>query len=240
VSLVDRWFGSLIQKVDALGLADRTMVILLSDHGEPLGEHGIIKKVRPWPYEELSHFPLILRPPDGVDVAPQRLDQFVSMPDVMPTVLDLLGVEIPGTVQGRSLLKVISGEAKPPEFGVSGHYGRSWSVRDREWSFYLWPGGKAPYTWGIGYPKPSEGERSPELYKLDSSYVPPEPARWDPENDVAEKDNVIGDHTERARSMELNLRRFIHSLSPSPGDMMAQESMKTEFRQPWLYGIIQR
>ncbi len=240
VSLVDNWVGWFLGRVEDLGLLDNTMVIVLSDHGEPLGEHGIVKKVRPWPYEELSHFALLLRPPDSLDLAPGRVGKFVGMPDIMPTILDLFAIQNPATVQGQSLLKIAAGEIEPPTFGISGHYGRSWSIRDADWSFYYWPGGKAPYTWGIGYPKPAEGERNPELYKLDGSYSPPEPSEWDPERDVAESQNLIDERPDIARAMELDLRRFIQSLTPSPGDIMAQESMKTELRQPWLYGIIKR
>ncbi len=240
VSLVDHWVGRFLEKVDDLGLLDKTMIIMLSDHGEPLGEHGIVKKVRPWPYEELSHFPLILRPPDGSSISSQRIKKFVGMPDVMPTILDLLGIGMPDTVQGNSLLKIASGEVEPAGFGISGHYGRSWSIRNEEWSFYIWPGGKAPYTWGIGYPKPSEGERNPELYALKNDFCPPRPSEWVPDRDVAETKNVIEQHPEIARSMELDLRRFIQSLTPSAGDIMAQEAMGTELRQPWLYGIIKK
>ena len=240
VSLVDRWVGNLLEKVEDLGLMDNTMIIMLSDHGEPLGEHGIVKKVRPWPYEELSHFPLMLRLPDGHGHSPGRIDKFVGMPDIMPTILNFLEVEVPGTVQGRDLFKVISDEVENPGFGISGHYGRSWSIRNVEWSFYLWPGGKAPYTWGIGYPKPSEGERYPELYRIRRDFLPPLPKEYDPERDIAEKENIIEEHPDIARSMELDLRRFIQALTPSPGDVQAQEAMATELRQPWLYGIVKK
>jgi arylsulfatase A-like enzyme len=49
-----------LKKIEELGLSDNTMIIFLSDHGQPLGEHGIIKKVKPWPYDELSRIPLII------------------------------------------------------------------------------------------------------------------------------------------------------------------------------------
>ena len=237
VSLVDEWMGRFMQKVSDLGLLDNTMLIVLSDHGEPLGEHGIVKKVRPWPYEELSHFPLILRPPDASGIPGRRIKQFVGMPDIMPTILDALGVEVPPTVQGHSLLRIASEEVSPPEFGISGHYGRSWSIRNREWSFYTWLGGKAPYTWGIGYPKPTQEDKGPELYGLIPGFVPPKPSRWTPQ-DVAEKENLVEQHPEIARSMELDMRRFIQSLIPSRGDLKAQEALEAEIRQPWLYGIV--
>ncbi len=229
VSLVDRWFGDLVEKVDDLGLFDNTTMIVLSDHGEPLGEHGIVKKVRPWPYEELSHFPLLVRPPDGTEPGGTRVKQFVSMPDIMPTILDILGVPIPPTVQGNSLLGIARGEIAAPGFGISGHYGRSWSIRDTKWSFYLWLAGKAPYTWGIGYPKPSEDGRRPELYEVESEFVPPRPGNWLPDRDLAERENLIDEHPEIARSLELDLRRFVQSLKPSEGDIRAMESIKAEF-----------
>jgi len=222
VSLVDRWVGVLMKGIDDLGLLDNTMIVLLSDHGEPLGEHGIVKKVRPWPYEELSHFPLIIRMPDGHASSQQRVEDFVTMPDIMPTILDFLEVDTPQTVQGRSLLRVLSGREEGRSFGISGHFGRSWSIRNEEWSFYVWPGTEAPYTWGIGYPEAGGEEKTPELYRLDREFVPPEPRDWLPEM-AAERENVIQENRDVARAMELDLRRFIQWLKPSPGDIMAME-----------------
>jgi hypothetical protein len=180
----------------------------------------------------------MMRLPDADGGGRGRIAKFVGMPDVMPTILEFLDLQVPETVQGHSLVKIANGEYEPPGFGISGHYGRSWSIRNEEWSFYMWPGGKAPYTWGIGYPEPSENDKNPELYRLDNGFICPTPSQFDPERDVAERANIIGERPEIARGLELDLRRFIQGLTPSAGDIMAQEAMKTELRQPWLYGII--
>ena len=63
VTMVDKWFGHLMNNIRTLGMEDDTLVILVSDHGSPMGKgehgHGIMRKCRPWPYEELAHIPMI-------------------------------------------------------------------------------------------------------------------------------------------------------------------------------------
>jgi len=103
VTLVDRWVGMLLQKIEDLGLYDNTMVIFTTDHGSYHGEHGYIGK-RPHLYEEVSHIPLIIRLPDSED-AKGRCQALVQPPDIMPTILEFAGIKIPSTVQGRSLLR---------------------------------------------------------------------------------------------------------------------------------------
>jgi len=87
VTLVDKWVGIFLDEVRKLGILDSTLLIFVSDYGEPLGEggwgHGIIRKARPWPYEELTHIPFILRHPDGVGKG-KRVKGFVHTCDVMP------------------------------------------------------------------------------------------------------------------------------------------------------------
>ena len=92
VTLCDKWTGMFFEKIDELGLLENTAIIFLSDHGEPLGEHGIIKKVRPWPYDELSHIPFIIRLPDKMGLKNKRIESFVGIQDIAPTVLRLLDI----------------------------------------------------------------------------------------------------------------------------------------------------
>lgn len=231
LTLCDKWTGLLLEKVKDLGLSDNTMIIFLSDHGEPLGEHGIVKKTQPWPYEELSRIPLMIRMPDGMqDISKgQHMDAFVGMPDVTPTILDFLDVGCPNIVQGRSLLPTIMGEESAPwEFAISGHYGNSWSIRNREYSYYYWPGADQPYTWGVGFAS-LEKKVKPELYKLDVDYVPSEPGRYELE-DQPEKTNVIEEHQDKADSLGKEMRRLIEGLSPSSGDLMAKDYQKRRWR----------
>ena len=65
VTLVDRWLGELFDALKRLGRMDDTLVVFTSDQGEPLGEHGYVRRFRPWLYEELIHTPLIVRMPGG-------------------------------------------------------------------------------------------------------------------------------------------------------------------------------
>jgi len=198
VSLVDRWLGIFFEKIEELAIYDNTLVIFLSDHGEPLGEHGILRKIKPWPYEELSHIPLIMRFPDGM-VKPHRTDVFVHTPDIMPTILDFLGIEIPHFVRGQSLIPIINKE-KEPDFkvGISGFFRYSWSIRNGEWSFYLW--------------NKRLTKDQPQLYHYDSKYVPPEPKEFEPLIHQAERENVINEYKDVAENMELELRRILEDI----------------------------
>jgi arylsulfatase A-like enzyme len=118
VTLVDRWVGKLFDRIRDLNLLDNTMVLFTADHGFLHGEHGIIGKSmlsprRPWGcipiYNEISHIPFVLRFPR---ISPGRSDAMVQPPDIMPSILEAGGVEIPETVQGKSFLPVVRGEAK--------------------------------------------------------------------------------------------------------------------------------
>ena len=111
VTLVDRWVGRLLQKIDDLGLLEDTAIIFTSDHGTYIGEHNYVGK-RPHLYEEVAHIPLIIRLPDSIGAPNGRRDEIVQSPDIMPTILELAGVNIPPTVQGRSFLSIIRGEAE--------------------------------------------------------------------------------------------------------------------------------
>jgi len=111
VTLVDRWLGRLLQKIEDLGLYENTMVVFTSDHGTYLGEHNAIGKT-PVLYEEIAHIPLIIRVPDSMGSTKGRSDALVQPPDLMPTYLHLAGSEIPESVQGKSLLPIIKGEQK--------------------------------------------------------------------------------------------------------------------------------
>ena len=114
VTLTDRWVGHLLRHVELLGLTDDTCVILLSDHGMYIGEHGrtgkhTVNPDDPWPiYDTVGRIPLLVRTPFAD--APKTLDALVQAADVMPTVLDLCGVAPPETV-GKSWVPLLKGEA---------------------------------------------------------------------------------------------------------------------------------
>jgi len=143
VTMVDKWVGYLMEKVRALGLEENTLFLLVSDHGEPMGNgehgHGIMRKCRPWPYEELVHAPMIMRAP-GLE-AGKRIKGFTQSCDVAPTVLDWLGLEDHPEMHGKSLLPLAQGEVdKLRDFAVAGYFRYSASIITADWSFIHWLG----------------------------------------------------------------------------------------------------
>jgi arylsulfatase A-like enzyme len=111
VTLVDRWIGRFLQKIEDLGLFENTIIVFTSDHGTYLGEHNSIGKT-PVLYEEISHIPLIVRMPDSMECIKGRCNALVQPPDLMPTYLEIAKTEIPDTVQGKSLFPIIQGTKK--------------------------------------------------------------------------------------------------------------------------------
>ena len=141
VTLCDKWLGYFLDNVRRLGFEENTLVMVVSDHGEPMGNgehgHGIMRKIRPWPYEELAHAPMFLRAPG---IAPgQRIKAFVQSVDVAPTVCDWLGIGVHPDMQGKSLLPLVRGEVeKVHDFAIAGFYKYSWSIITEEWSYIHW------------------------------------------------------------------------------------------------------
>jgi arylsulfatase A-like enzyme len=109
IAYTDHWIGRLLDALDERGLRERTIVIVTSDHGDELLDHGGIEHSRTY-YEEMMHVPLVVRVPgrgEGRVVEAQ-----VGLIDVAPTVLELLGVPAP-LMQGRSLVPALDGGALP-------------------------------------------------------------------------------------------------------------------------------
>ena len=113
ISYVDHRIGRVLDQLDSLGLRDNTLVIFLSDHGEGFREHGLYEHSYSV-YAELINIPLVIRYPGGS--APRRIEDFVGHVDLLPTILDVVGVnreDLP--LEGRSLVREDSQE---PQVGV--------------------------------------------------------------------------------------------------------------------------
>jgi len=124
VTMVDRWVGYLLENIEAMNLMDKTVIIFTSDHGFYFGEHGYfgkgMHKAGKWYrsplYEEITRVPLLMHVPG---TKAQRAKALVSVVDLMPTVLELAGLEIPATVQSRSLVPALEGKPTEQDFVVS-------------------------------------------------------------------------------------------------------------------------
>ncbi len=109
VSLIDHNVGRILDALDAGGLAQESIVLFVSDHGDHLGDHGLYGKGLP--YDAALRVPLIWR---GADVvAGQQRDEMASTLDVAPTLLDLVGVDLPEGMQGHSMRAQLGGAAEP-------------------------------------------------------------------------------------------------------------------------------
>jgi arylsulfatase A-like enzyme len=103
---MDTEIGRLMQALRRLGIADDTLVVILSDHGEEFLEHGRMFHGQSV-YGELSQVPLIVHWPAGVAKG-RVVDELVQSIDVMPTLLDLSGIPRPDGLQGQSFRSLIT------------------------------------------------------------------------------------------------------------------------------------
>jgi arylsulfatase A-like enzyme len=110
VTMVDLWLGRFLDRLENLGLAGNTLVVLVSDHGVLLGERGWVGKRYSEMHEELTHVPLAMRHPAG-KAAGRTSNYFASTHDVGPTVLSALGVEEPRGMNGADLSPLFDGRA---------------------------------------------------------------------------------------------------------------------------------
>ena len=108
MTMVDRWLGRFLDKMDELNLFENTLLLLLSDHGVALGEHNAPGKPfwALWP--ELTDIPFLVRDPQGRG-AGQTSDFYASTHDVAPTILGFLGIEPPSPMDGQDLSVLLYG-----------------------------------------------------------------------------------------------------------------------------------
>lgn len=105
VAFMDDYVGEIVHQLEARDLTRNTLIIFTSDHGEEFFDHQSLGHGHTV-YDELLRVPLIMRL-DGVLPAGTRVSQPVELIDLAPTVLDLLGLEIPPAMQGQSMLPYI-------------------------------------------------------------------------------------------------------------------------------------
>jgi arylsulfatase A-like enzyme len=96
---VDEGLATLLQQLEVLGIADRTVIILTSDNGSAWGEHRVFAQFKECPYEECIRVPMVVRDPRAA-TAPKTCDAAVLNIDVAPTLAALAGVAIPVPVDG--------------------------------------------------------------------------------------------------------------------------------------------
>lgn len=190
VAFADACVGRLLDALQQLGLHRRTLVILMADHGEGLGDHGETTHGY-FNYDTTVRIPLIVSLP-GVLPEGRAVPSLVRSVDVLPTVLDTLGLPPPDQVQGASLLPLIRGRAAAPGVEsyaetLAGRIAHDWStvcsLRSAEWKYIHSP--------------------SPELYHLTA--------------DPGENDNLALREPVVAAAMHQRLRALLAKLKAGSG-----------------------
>ncbi len=121
MSEVDAHIGRLVAHLRATGQYDRTLIIFTTDHGEQLGDHWLMGKSGY--FDQSFHIPLIIRDPaaEADHKRGQRVEAFTEHVDLMPTMLDWLGAEIPLQCDGHSLLPLLHGPV-PASWRTEAHW----------------------------------------------------------------------------------------------------------------------
>jgi len=149
IAFVDLWLKKLFAALEQLKLADNTAIVVMADHGEAWGEHKVYFHGQDL-FDEQLRVPLIIAVPGQ---EPHAFDDQVSLVDVGPTLLDLVGAPIPASMRGRSLLARIRGGELParPLFSellpatawphhaammVDGKHKIIHRISDRRWELY--------------------------------------------------------------------------------------------------------
>jgi len=110
---IDHQINRFLETLEEFPFAKNTWVVFTSDHGELMGDHHFFRKSRP--YEGSARVPLIFTGPRDSGIAPGSVcPSVVEMRDIMPTLLEIAGLPVPGTLAGRSFLEHARGESQEP------------------------------------------------------------------------------------------------------------------------------
>lgn len=140
VAMCDEYFGKLLDYLDAHDMWKDTCVVLSTDHGFLLSEHGWWGKARMPYYEEISHIPLMIHHPAHADQAGTRRRHLSQTADLMPTFLDIYGLPVPEETRAHSLLPMLADPDKAVrQSAVFGVFSGPIGVTDGRWVLYHYP-----------------------------------------------------------------------------------------------------
>ncbi len=234
VAMVDRWFGHLLDTAAALNLLDDTAIIFVSDHGylfgekDTIGKHitvdGVATPLPLWP--DISHIPMVAHIP-GLTSPGSVIDGFAQPQDILPTLLDLAGMEAPSDLVGHSLLPLISGQIdQVREVAITSHNiitgvaGRPSRITGEGWSLYV--GASVTKT----HPRQLSGIFGATGVLLDPWYVAKRdrrvateiataealsPMLFNDRDDPGHQNNVIRGHPEIARRLHGQYVKYLES-----------------------------
>ena len=200
-TLVSKWVGHILRKIEELGLLENSAVVFTSDHGHYLGEHGWVGKENRDPadprrcalYRELTHIPLAIHAP-GI-AGGKTHGEVVQPTDLLPTLSELAGAPAPEDIHGRSLMPLLEGRG-----GWDRRYAySSFALQDDTATKKPFPtvtDGRYSYT-------PRGVDDTPELHDLSQ--------------DPGEERNAVNEQPEVAREMHEALVAFLTQVGTDEG-----------------------
>ena len=137
ITLIDEWVGKIVAEIEKKGALDNTIFVFTSDHGDCLGDHGLVYKFSSH-YDSVARVPFVVAGPGVTELGIQ--DPLVELIDLGPTLLDYAGL---GTLEGASGVSVrslLEGNRSPiHDIVFSEHYPRI-MARTKEWKLVFYPG----------------------------------------------------------------------------------------------------
>ena len=197
---VDRQFARLLKALDDAGVAEDTIVVFSSDHGDMIGSQGY--KAKRWPYEESARTPFLIRYPKGIAAGKVLADPFGS-PDVYPTLAGIAHVKAPDHLDGSDFSDLFTGKTQVAP--------RDYVYLEMPYAYVPWPGWRAIRTKDHMYARTSE--RPWLLYDLGKD-------RWETNNLVAAESEQVKQYDGRLTD---TMKKFGDSWSVSTrtGDVEA-------------------
>ncbi len=185
IAYSDEVLGQLVNHLNEKGRLERTLVVVTSDHGESLGDHGE-RTHGVFAYDSTLRVPLVFW--SSPHLSPKRVESPVRLIDLAPTLMDLFGLPIPQSCEGSSLVDVVNGDSTdiPPVYfeAMNAHLARNW----------------APLTGVV-----VDGYKFIDL---------PIPELYDLGHDPEEQENLYGQQAERARALKAQLDRLQDAHAP--------------------------
>jgi len=146
--MADAWLGKFLDTMDELDAWKDTTVILTTDHGHLLGEHGYWAKNYTFDYKEIVHIPLVICTPQesraGLATASpwragRRVSGLTATIDLMPTLMDLHRAPLPPHVQGKSLLHLLDRDGPHHDAVLYGYHGKDIGMTDGRYAYCRQP-----------------------------------------------------------------------------------------------------
>ncbi|KPK76037.1 MAG: hypothetical protein AMJ79_08610 [Phycisphaerae bacterium SM23_30] len=191
IAYTDYCIGQVLEKLENLDLLDSTLIIIVGDHGESLGEHGESEHGY-YIYKSTTHIPLIIRPP-GLRKS-KEIEDVATLVDIVPTVLGYLGIDQPSHIQGNDLSELIRGRAAARE------------------NRYVFTESLTPTKFGCN---PLLGAVTEQWNYIQTTH----PELYNFRQDPLEANNLIEKESQRARLMQSNLQEMVTQIvTVSQGD----------------------